>query len=141
MFLTPKEPVRFALSAHASQREMKEKTIKRTKDGMRVEYDFSKGVRGKYAGKDIRIIGARQTNPPAKLQIAICVDNKGYELSLERRKVYQVLPDKKAGMDDCVRVIDETGEDYLFPANLFVVLTVPRKVEKAVLTNFNSTLV
>lgn len=68
-----------------------------------------------------------------KTEIAICVDNRGYELSLERRKVYRVLPDKKAEPDDFVRVIDETGEDYLFPANLFVFLTVPREVEDAVL--------
>ena len=48
--------------------------------------------------------------------IAICIDNADYEMSLERRKVYPVLPDADAAQHDYVRVIDETGEDYLFPA-------------------------
>ena len=46
-----------------------------------------------------------------KTLIAICVDNAGYEMSLERRKVYPVLPDADAEQDDYVRIIDETGED------------------------------
>lgn len=65
--------------------------------------------------------------------IAICIDNKDYEMSLERRKVYHVIPDKNAEQDDYVRIVDETGEDYLFPVSRFVLLTVPRAVEKAVL--------
>ena len=65
--------------------------------------------------------------------IAICVDNSDYEMSLQRRKVYPVLPDADAEKDDYVRVIDETGEDYLFPASRFVFLTVPRRIEEAVL--------
>ena len=66
-------------------------------------------------------------------RIAICVDNAEYEMSLERRKVYPVLPDPEAERDDYVRIIDETGEDYLFPASRFVFLTVPTEVEEAVL--------
>ena len=65
--------------------------------------------------------------------IAICVDNSDYEMSLQRRKVYPVLPDADAEKEDYVRVIDETGEDYLFPASRFVLLTVPRRIEEAVL--------
>jgi hypothetical protein len=65
--------------------------------------------------------------------IAICVDNTDYEMSLQRRKVYQVVPDADAEKDDYVRVIDETGEDYLFPASRFVFLNVPRRIEEAVL--------
>ena len=66
-------------------------------------------------------------------RIAICVDNTDYELSLERRKVYPVLPDTDAERDDYVRIIDETGEDYLFPASRFVFLTVTTEIEEAVL--------
>ncbi len=66
-------------------------------------------------------------------RIAICVDNTDYELSLERRKVYPILPDADAERDDYVRVIDETGEDYLFPASRFVFLAVPTEIEEAVL--------
>lgn len=66
-------------------------------------------------------------------RIAICIDNTDYELSLERRKVYSVLSDADAERDDYVRIIDETGEDYLFPTSRFVLLTVPTEVEEAVL--------
>jgi len=67
-------------------------------------------------------------------RLAICVDNTDYEMSLERRKVYPVLPDADAERDDYVRIIDETGEDYLFPASRFVFLTVSTEIEEAVLT-------
>jgi hypothetical protein len=66
-------------------------------------------------------------------RIAICVDNTDYEMSLERRKVYPISPDPEAERDDYVRIIDESGEDYLFPASRFVFLTVPTEVEEAVL--------
>lgn len=66
-------------------------------------------------------------------QIAICIDNSDYEMSLERRKVYPVLPDANAERDNYVRIIDETGEHYLFPADRFVFLTVPSEIEEAVL--------
>ena len=65
--------------------------------------------------------------------LAICVDNTGYEMSLERRKVYAVLPDESAARSDYVRVVDETGEDYLFPVSRFVLVSVPHEVEAAVL--------
>jgi hypothetical protein len=65
--------------------------------------------------------------------LAICVDNTDYEMSLERRKVYAVIPDADAAQHNYVRVIDETGEDYLFPASRFVLIPVTREVEAAVL--------
>ncbi|MCA1593114.1 MAG: hypothetical protein LC754_10770 [Acidobacteria bacterium] len=65
--------------------------------------------------------------------LAICIDNAGYEMSLERRKVYPVLPDESAARSSYVRVVDETGEDYLFPASRFILLPVTREVEAAVL--------
>ena len=65
--------------------------------------------------------------------IAICIDNTDYEMSLERRKVYPVLPDADAAGSNYVRVIDETGEDYLFPASRFILVPVTREVEAAVL--------
>lgn len=69
----------------------------------------------------------------SELLLAICVDNTDYELSLERRKVYPVIPDKAANETNYVRLVDETGEDYLFPASRFVFVTVPRTVEEALL--------
>ncbi|HEV8369595.1 MAG TPA: hypothetical protein VGQ39_16685 [Pyrinomonadaceae bacterium] len=66
-------------------------------------------------------------------RIAICIDNTDYEMSLERRKVYPIVTDPEAERDNYVRIVNESGEDYLFPASRFVFLTVPTEVEEAVL--------
>ena len=63
----------------------------------------------------------------------VCLKNKGYEVSLEPRKIYQVLPDLDAAKHRQLRVIDESGEDYLFPANYFTFIELPTRVRKAVL--------
>ena len=52
-------------------------------------------------------------------QFVICVGNKGYAASLELRKIYQVIPDKAASRLHQIRVIDESGEDYLYPREFF----------------------
>ena len=65
-----------------------------------------------------------------KKQFALCVRNEGAE-DLEIRKIYQILPDARAAKDKHIRVIDESGEDYLYPADYFVPLTLPREVERA----------
>ena len=56
----------------------------------------------------------------AASRFLICVENKGYAVSLEKRKIYVALPDSMALKHGQVRVIDESGEDYLFPASYFV---------------------
>ena len=56
-------------------------------------------------------------------QFVICIENEGYEVSLERRKIYQALPDPDAAKHRQIRVIDESGEDYLYPAAYFVDVT------------------
>lgn len=63
----------------------------------------------------------------------ICVDNKGYDVSLEKRKVYLALPDATALKHGQVRVIDESSEDYLYPKSLFLPITVPASLRKAIL--------
>ena len=65
-------------------------------------------------------------------QYVICIANKGYAASLELRKIYQLVPDKVAIELDQVRVIDESGEDYLYPADYFVPVQLPQAVERAV---------
>ena len=53
-------------------------------------------------------------------EFVICINNRGYEASLEQRKLYEVLPDQEAAKHGQLRVIDESGEDYLFPKNMFM---------------------
>lgn len=54
------------------------------------------------------------------MRFAVCVDNAGYPASLELHKVYRVLPDKDAESDGDLRVVDESGEDYMYSADRFV---------------------
>ena len=69
----------------------------------------------------------------AKRVFAVCVRNAGYEASLERHKIYTVLPDANAANDGDIRVIDESGEDYLYPSDWFVPIEVPDVVEASLL--------
>ena len=72
--------------------------------------------------------------PAAKRRsFAVCVQSKGYETSLERNKIYTVLPDEDAERDGDLRVIDESGEDYLFSADRFVAIEVPAPVRASLL--------
>ena len=64
---------------------------------------------------------------------AVCVDNDGYESSLERNKIYVVLPDKAAEKGGDLRVVDESGEDYLFAADRFVAINIPAAVKASLL--------
>ena len=64
---------------------------------------------------------------------ALCVDNKEYRASLILGKVYRILPDAKAARDDLVRVIDESGEDYLYHKSHFVFVDFPKAVAKKIL--------
>jgi hypothetical protein len=63
----------------------------------------------------------------------VCINNAGYPASLELYKIYRVLPDEEAARDGDLRVIDESGEDYLYPASAFVRIEVPQEVERAML--------
>lgn len=64
-------------------------------------------------------------------QFAICIKNKGYPASLELRKLYPVVPDSSAAAHGLVRIVDESGEGYLYPAAYFVPVKLPHKVEQA----------
>ena len=66
-------------------------------------------------------------------QFAVCISNKGYAASLEVRKIYRLIPDKAGAKHGLVRVVDEMGEDYLFPEEYFVSLRLPLAAERAVL--------
>ena len=66
-------------------------------------------------------------------RLVISVENKGYAASLEKRKIYISLPDPSALKQGQVWVIDESGEDYLYPKGFFLPMTVPQSVRKAIL--------
>ena len=64
---------------------------------------------------------------PSTGSFALCVEDGGME-DLEARKIYQLLPDREAGREGYVRVIDESGEDYIYPSELFVSVRLPAAV-------------
>lgn len=61
------------------------------------------------------------------VEFAICLSNEGYD-DLEEAKVYQVMPDAKGAEVGCIRVVDESGEDYLYPQNRFAMVDLPEDV-------------
>lgn len=66
-------------------------------------------------------------------QFALCLDNTGNEASLIRGKVYRMMPDAEATKDDLIRVIDESGEDYLFARKQFALVEFPQSVRRKIL--------
>jgi hypothetical protein len=67
------------------------------------------------------------------LKFAVCIRNEDYEASLELHRIYRVIPDEEAVADGDIRVIDESGEDHLYPADWFVFIELPRVLEKSLL--------
>lgn len=67
----------------------------------------------------------------SKSKFLMCVKNDGYPASLEVRKVYQVIPDDDAAGLGFVRIVDESGEDYLFPSDFFVAIDLPKEAATA----------
>ncbi len=63
----------------------------------------------------------------------VCINNKGYPAALEIRKLYRAIPDERAAKLGQIRVIDESGEDYLYPEAYFAPVQLPDATEKAVL--------
>lgn len=61
----------------------------------------------------------------------ICLSNEGYAASLEVRKLYELIPDAKALAKHCIRIVDEDGEDYLYPENLFMPMEVSEPISLA----------
>lgn len=66
-------------------------------------------------------------------QFAVCIENSGNEASLILGKVYRVLPDRRAAKDDLVRIVDESGEDYLFDKGQFVFVDFPEAARRKIL--------
>ena len=68
---------------------------------------------------------------PTKRQFAICIDNSDYQASLILRKIYEVIPDEAAAQDDFLRIVDESGEDYLYQLSQFIKIELPLEFEAA----------
>jgi hypothetical protein len=66
-------------------------------------------------------------------QLVVCIDNSGYPASLEKRKIYVALRDVGAEKHGLLRIVDESGEDYLYPKVTFRSIALPQAVKKAVL--------
>ena len=66
----------------------------------------------------------------SKKHFALCINNEDYEASLIPRKIYEIIPDNEAEKDDFLRIIDESGEDYLYHNSCFVVTELPEQRAK-----------
>jgi hypothetical protein len=73
------------------------------------------------------------TTENAQAQFVVCINNDGYPASLELRKIYRMLPDEKGAKHNLMRVVDESGEDYLYPERFFVPIQLPQAAEEAFL--------
>lgn len=76
-------------------------------------------------------MGVKEEN----LRFAVCINNEGYPASLELHKIYRVLPNEGARAEGDLRIVDESGEDYLYPEERFILLELPQAVEKSLLQN------
>ena len=65
-------------------------------------------------------------------KFVICIENLDYPVSLEKRKIYEVILDSEADEIGHIRVVDESGEDYLYPATCFIDAHLPKEVQEAV---------
>nr|WP_044200518.1 hypothetical protein [Oscillochloris trichoides] len=72
-------------------------------------------------------------NEPWALRFVICIDNTAYPVALERRKIYQVIPDEHAATHHLLRVIDESGEEYLYPSTYFIPVDFAPSIQEALL--------
>jgi len=66
-------------------------------------------------------------------QLVVCINNDGYAVSLEKRKIYVALRDAAAEKHGMLRIVDESGEDYLYPKTFFRTIALPQAVKRAVL--------
>ncbi len=73
--------------------------------------------------------GGRRSTP----RFVVCIENTGYPASLELHKIYRIIADADAAQDGDVRIVDESGEDYLYPAKWFAAVELPQRVKTSLL--------
>jgi hypothetical protein len=81
----------------------------------------------------VPLFRAPSTSKMQSKQLVVCVENDGYPASLEKRKIYVALRDPAAEKHGLLRIIDESGDDYLYPKTFFRSIALPQSVRKAVL--------
>ena len=69
--------------------------------------------------------------PSETIKYVVCIRNEEYTASLERRKIYPVIPDADAESHGMLRLVDESGDDYLYPQDFFLPIEVPEAISKA----------
>ena len=69
------------------------------------------------------------------MEFVVCINNQDYSASLEVRKIYQVLPDPQANAHQMIRVIDESGEDYLYPSRYFIPIELSESLQQALVAS------
>lgn len=74
-----------------------------------------------------------RTQPADTLRFVICIQNTDYPAAFEIRKIYQIIPDDNVATHQYIRVIDESGADYLYPADYFLMVELPQPVQEAIL--------
>jgi hypothetical protein len=93
----------------------------------------SAGRRSTASGMSTRKRNSRRRPAP---RFVVCIENAGYPASLELHKIYRIKADADAARDGDVRIVDESGEDYLYPAEWFVAVELPRRVKGSLLRRF-----
>jgi hypothetical protein len=75
--------------------------------------------------------GGMKKRNNASRQYVICIDNSGHPVALDLHKIYEIMPDERAAEDDCLRVIDESGEDYLYASERFVPVDLAKRAQES----------
>jgi hypothetical protein len=73
----------------------------------------------------------------AKSRFVVCIDNQGYEASLEKAKLYSIIPDRRAAAAGLIRVVDESGEDYSYPSDRFFPVRLPAILQRHLSAGLN----
>ena len=119
--------VRFAKQNFTGTKHM---ASARRKSSSRNRSAPNKGVSSRRVTASRGNASSKALRPEQGSHFAVCVKNDDYRASLELRKLYVVLPDEFATKHDMLRVIDESGEDYLYPSSYFVRVELPQSVEQ-----------
>jgi hypothetical protein len=72
-----------------------------------------------------------ETSKEISKEFVVCISNEDYPAALELHKIYRLIPDENAEAEGDIRIIDESGEDYIYPASYFVTINVPHMVEES----------